>query len=66
MDTEKRYRFDLGDGATATFNTEKPDSRTIEILRRVLELAEKYDPKKPEQEKMVKDSGSWTEQDFEG
>jgi len=48
-DTEKRYTYDLGEDVTATFNTDKPDPRTVEILRRVIELAKDYKPKPKEE-----------------
>lgn len=48
-DTEKRYTYQLAEGVTATFNTDKPDPRTVEVLVRVIELAKAYKPKQREE-----------------
>ena len=44
-DTEKRHTFQIAPNATATFSTQTPDPRTVEILQEVVKLAMEY--KKP-------------------
>ena len=41
--TEQRHRFRIAPNATATFNTDSPDTRTVEILQQVVKLAMKYE-----------------------
>jgi hypothetical protein len=42
-DTEKRHTFQIAPNATATFNTDTPHPRTVEILQEVVKQAMKYE-----------------------
>ena len=43
--TDKRYTYQMKEGATATFNTPTPSAKTLEAVEKVIELARNYHPK---------------------